>query len=60
MSVKPRNLAPQRKVSLYQDQEERLLKLNQRTGGNFKYSKVVRLGVDSILKKLEKSSALNK
>lgn len=47
-----RDLATQRTIALYKDQEELIEKLSEEFGVNIKISKLVREGVDLVLKQL--------
>lgn len=49
-----RDLAPQRTVSLFKDQEDTIEQLNEEYGINIKLSKLVREGVDIALKEISK------
>ena len=47
-----RELAPQRTVSLFKDQEELIGKINDQYGVNIKLASLIREGVDVALKEL--------
>lgn len=47
-----RTIAPQRTISLYQDQEDTISRLNKEYGLSLKFVDVVREGVDLALKQL--------
>jgi hypothetical protein len=49
-----RELAPQRTVSLYKDQEELIAKISEEHNINIKIATLVREGVDLALKQIEK------
>ena len=49
-----RELAPQRTVSLYKDQEELIAKISEEHGINIKIAALIREGVDLALKEIEK------
>ena len=49
-----RELAPQRTVSLYKDQEELIAKISEEHGINIKIATLIREGVDLALKEIEK------
>ena len=49
-----RELASQRTVSLYKDQEELITKISEEYGINIKIATLVREGVDLALKQIEK------
>lgn len=49
-----RELAPQRTVSLYKDQEEQIAKMSEEHDVNIKIATLVREGVDLVLKQIEK------
>jgi hypothetical protein len=55
-----RELASQRTVSLFKDQEELIDKLNEKYGINIKFAKLVREGVDLALKQIEQQLEDNK
>lgn len=55
-----RELAPQRTVSLYKDQEELITKISEEHGINIKISTLIREGVDLALKEIEKHLNNNK
>lgn len=48
-----RELAPQRTISLFKDQEERIEALNEKYNVNIKIAKLVREGVDLALRQIE-------
>lgn len=48
-----RELAPQRTISLFKDQEERIEALNEKYSINIKMAKLVREGVDLALIQIE-------
>lgn len=48
-----RELAPQRTISLFKDQEERIEALNEKYDINIKMAKLVREGVDLALSQIE-------
>lgn len=47
-------LAPQRTISLFKRQEERVNELNEKFSINLKYADIIREGVDLLLKEIEK------
>lgn len=49
-----RELAPQRTVSLYKDQEELIAKISEEHGINIKIATLIREGVDLVLEEIEK------
>ena len=49
-----RELAPQRTVSLYKDQEELIAKISEEHNINIKISTLIREGVDLALKEIKK------
>lgn len=49
-----RELAPQRTVSLFKDQEELIAKISEEHGINIKIATLIREGVDLALKEIEK------
>ena len=49
-----RELAPQRTVSLYKDQEELIAKISEENDVNIKIATLVREGVDLVIKQIEK------
>lgn len=49
-----RELAPQRTVSLYKDQEELIAKISEELGINIKIATLIREGVDLVLEEIEK------
>jgi len=55
-----RELAPQRTVSLYKDQEELIAKISKEHNINIKISALIREGVDLALKQIEKHLNNNK
>ncbi len=55
-----RELAPQRTVSLYKDQEELIAKIGEEHNINIKISTLIREGVDLALREIEKHLNNNK
>ncbi len=55
-----RELAPQRTVSLYKDQEELIAKISEEHNINIKISTLIREGVDLALNQIEKYLNNNK
>lgn len=55
-----RELAPQRTVSLFKDQEELIAKISEEHSINIKISTLIREGVDLALKEIEKHLNNNK
>jgi hypothetical protein len=55
-----RELAPQRTVSLYKDQEELIAKISEEHNINIKISTLIREGVDLALNQIEKHLNNNK
>lgn len=55
-----RELAPQRTVSLFKDQEELIAKISEEYGINIKIATLIREGVDLALKEIEKHLNNNK
>ena len=49
-----RELAPQRTVSLYKDQEELIAKISEEHGINIKIATLIREGVDLVLEEIKK------
>ena len=48
-----RNLSPQRTISLFKDQEQRINSISEKKGVRISYPDIVRKGVDLVLNQIE-------
>lgn len=55
-----RKASPQRTISLWRDQEERIERLSRDLGIKLKYTDIVREGVDKLLEEIERAHKIDK